>query len=102
MFFILILLFTTLILSSCDLLESEESVSSTGKLSKLEASVWMYGSHILRDNEGKIKYALESSKINLDDYEGKTVIVFGEKVEGYPVDFGPDFMKVTRIQEVNE
>ena len=100
-FFILMMIFTALILSSCDLLESEESASAAGKLSKLDGSPWMYGTHIISDNESYAKYALKSSKINLDNYDGKTVIVFGTKVKGYPVDSGPDYMEVTRVQEAN-
>lgn len=90
---------SALILSSC-LLGSEGSVSARGKIFKIEISSWMYGTHTLESEDGKLLYALTSDKINLDNYEGKLVKVEGDEVEGYPVDGGPILLDVKDVEEI--
>lgn len=97
----LVLLFSFLIFSACDLLDPKEKVIVSGKLEKLQASVWQYGSHILKNNEGKLLYALESSKIKLDNYAGQIVYLEGSKIEGYPVEGGPLFLEVNIVRKTN-
>jgi len=67
----------------------------SGKLEALGMSTFQYGTHTL--NSGDKTYALKSSKVNLKTYEGKEVVVKGLKVNGYPVDGGPEFLDVQEI-----
>ena len=96
--------FTILVIISlvaCEsLVQSNESVNTIGIIKKLEVSTWMYGTHTLIDENGKLLYALQSSIINLDNYENKNVIIFGNKIDGYPVDGGPVYIDVKRVFEI--
>jgi len=89
-------------LFACEsLFDSNDSISSSGKIKKIEVSTWQYGTHILNDSEGKPIYALKSSSINLGLYEAKVVKISGEKIDGYPVDGGPEYIEVTKIEVLN-
>jgi hypothetical protein len=89
-------------LIACEsLFDSNDSISSFGEIKKIEVSTWQYGTHTLNDSEGKPLYALKSSSINLGLYEDKVVKILGKKIDGYPVDGGPDYAEVTTIEILN-
>ena len=72
----------------------------TGTIQRLEVTSFMYGTHALFDNSGKILYALRSHTLDLSAYIGKHVEVTGTLVPGYPVDGGPPFLDVSKVQEI--
>lgn len=74
-----------------DLMELKGMVEQQGITS------YQYGTHTL--TAGDDLYALRSEKVDLDEYIGKEVRVYGEKVEGYPVDGGPEFLEVEKVEE---
>lgn len=67
-----------------------------GLLKKQGITTYQYGTHTIT-NEGQT-YALKSSAANLDNYIDKTVTVKGEKIKGYPVDGGPEFIDVKEVE----
>ncbi|MGY5849228.1 hypothetical protein [Salegentibacter sp. F14] len=67
----------------------------SGTLEATGITSYQYGSHILTTED--TFYALRSEKVDLSQFEGKTVSIEGEKVEGYPVDGGPDYIEVITI-----
>lgn len=67
-----------------------------GVMEKTGMTMYMYGSHTISSN-GKT-YALQSTTINLDTYVSKKVMVKGSKVEGYPVDDGPELIDVKAVE----
>lgn len=80
----------------------------TGTIAKQEMSYYQYGTHTLNANvlesnhensNKKIIFALKSDKINLNKWIGKNVIITGRKIEGYPIEGGPDYINVTQIEE---
>lgn len=82
-----------------------------GIVSKAETTSYQYGTHQLNGTiidgnpttAGKvILFALKSDKIKLDDWIGKKVIVSGNKVVGYPIENGPDYIEVTAIENDQE
>ena len=95
-------LLLTVSLFSCSKDDTAEVAKETypfefkGFLKKLEATTFMYGTHIIT-NEGK-SYALKSSNINLDTYVNKTVTVKGNKINLYPVDGGPEYVDVKEVE----
>ena len=98
---VLFLFVFSLFFFACDSsVDSAGSSNTTGTIHKIEASTWMYGTHTLDDSNGKIMYALTSSSINLSNYENKVVKISGDLVEGYPVDGGPEYLKVTGISVI--
>ncbi|WP_412468006.1 lipoprotein [Pedobacter sp. KLB.chiD] len=72
------------------------SVTASGTIQKLGMSTFQYGTHLLKaDNK---TYALKSETVNLDAYLDKKVTIKGKKVEGYPVDGGPELVDVTFVK----
>jgi hypothetical protein len=66
-----------------------------GLVEKTEFTTYMYGSHTITGNNRK--YALQSKNLNLDHYNSKRVVVKGLKIEGYPVDDGPELIDVKAV-----
>lgn len=58
----------------------------------------MYGTHVLTNDHGQTLYALKSSSVKLDDYIDKNVEISGSKIEGYPIDGGPEYIEVSKIK----
>lgn len=77
--------------------KAEDLMEVTGKIEKIEMTSWQYGTHTL-SNEKEF-YALRSEKINLDDHIGKEITVSAKRIEGYPVDGGPEFLQVEKVKE---
>lgn len=86
--------------------KKKQSLFYAGIISKPEATVYMYGTHSLKGKvlngspeEPEKLYALKSDKYNLDKFMDKKVVIMASKIEGYPVDFGPDYLDVDLIEE---
>ncbi|TDQ11354.1 hypothetical protein [Pedobacter metabolipauper] len=95
---LLILLVAGFTFASCNTLKSsadKDTVELSGKLEKLGMSTFQYGTHTL--NTGSKTYALKSTKVSLDSFEGKQVTLKGSKVAGYPVENGPELIEVTEV-----
>ncbi|MGY3052096.1 hypothetical protein ACVWYG_000283 [Pedobacter sp. UYEF25] len=67
---------------------SATCVKATGIIEMLGMSSFQYGTHILK--AAKKSYALKSSTINLDSYLDKRVTMKGKRVDGYPLEAGPE------------
>lgn len=61
-------------------------------------TTYMYGTHVLTNDQGQTLYALHSSSVKLDDYIDKHVEISGSKIEGYPIDGGPEYIEVSKIK----
>lgn len=68
-----------------------------GLLEKQTITSYQYGTHII-SNKDKT-YALKSSTINLDTYINQTVTIKGNKIKGYPVDGGPEYIDVKEVRK---
>ncbi|MGY0035666.1 hypothetical protein [Pedobacter sp. NJ-S-72] len=77
-----------------------------GMLQKKKMSSYQYGTHLLKGkslsgnpNQEEITFALKAGKkINLNKFAGKKVIITGKKVDGYPLESGPDLIEVSAIE----
>lgn len=76
---------------------SSSSMEITGTIEAMQMTTWQYGTHTLKNDTDF--YALRSGDVDLSQYEGQTVTVTGNKIEGYPVDGGPEFLEVTAVKE---
>jgi hypothetical protein len=72
------------------------AVTVIGTVQVLQASCFMYGTHTITNIDQY--FALKSSTINLNDYNGKNVVLTGNKITGYPVDGGPEFIEVKSVK----
>ena len=69
-----------------------DNVEITGTIQKQGITTYQYGTHTISG------YALRSSSVTLDDYVNQNVTVVGYKIDGYPVDGGPDYIEVEEIK----
>ena len=73
--------------------DESNNIEISGTIQKQGITTYQYGMHVI---DG---YALRSSAVNLDDYLNQYVTVEGYKIDGYPVDGGPDFIEVLRVKK---
>lgn len=76
---------------------SKDHMEITGTIQQQGITSYQYGTHTI-SNENDDFYALTSEGINLDDYLEKEVTIKAEKIEGYPVDGGPDYLRVLEVK----
>jgi hypothetical protein len=92
--------FIWILFTGCEKEESvpnESQIEIKGVIQEAGITSYQYGTHKIISN-GKW-YALKSSTINLNSYLDKEVTVWGDKVKGYPVDGGPEFIDVKRLED---
>ncbi|MBT8220657.1 MAG: hypothetical protein KJP00_12580 [Bacteroidia bacterium] len=73
-----------------------EILELTGTLKEQGITTYQYGTHTLTTSD--TFYALRSSVLDLDQYVDRQVTVTGRKINGYPVDGGPEFINVTFVE----
>jgi hypothetical protein len=86
-------------ISSCSILKTSggnNTVTLSGKVSTLGMSTFQYGTHLIKV-ENKT-YALKSSKVHLDTYVDKSVVLKGSIVPGYPLEGGAELIEVSEIR----
>jgi hypothetical protein len=87
------------IAASCNKDPVTLSIDAGGTIQRTGNMTYQYGSHVLKDSKGKTTYALKSETVNLDSYVGKNISkIYGNKVKGYPVDGGPEYIDVVLIK----
>ncbi len=77
--------------------QNNNTMEVTGTLEAIQMTSWQYGTHTISNDT--TFYALRSEKINLESYQGKTITITATKIEGYPVDGGPEFLDVEKVKE---
>ena len=95
---LLFLLFIAFAMISCNTAKQAGSkglVKLSGKIEKLGMTTFQYGTHILTVDAKT--YALRSSKVDLNAYVDKEVTLKGTKVDGYPIENGPDLIEVEEV-----
>ena len=60
-------------------------------------STYQYGSHTLKTRD--TFYALKSEAIKLEQFEGRSVTIKAKRIEGYPIEGGPEFLEVLQVSE---
>lgn len=73
-------------------------VTATGFIKKRGITTYMYGTHVLLDDNGRTLYALRSDSIDLNKYINRKVTIRGSLVNGYPIDLGPNYLTVKLIE----
>ncbi|MUP44973.1 hypothetical protein E0K83_04350 [Gramella sp. BOM4] len=76
---------------------AEEGKTYTGTIQAAGITSYQYGTHTLETEESF--FALKSDSVNLGNYEGQRVTIRATEVEGYPVDGGPIYLNVLKIQD---
>lgn len=73
-----------------------DQIELTGIIREQTETTYQYGTHIL-SFQGTT-YALKSQEIDLSVYLDQKVTLVGKKIEGYPVDGGPEYIEVLKIR----
>ena len=71
------------------------SLELQGTISPQSITFYQYGTHIITTSSEV--FALRSQSINLDRYLNQAVSISANKISGYPLSGGPDFLEVIRI-----
>ena len=74
----------------------KENLLIEGVIKKQGVTTYQYGSHVLKTDDKF--YALRSKTVDLNNYIDQKVKLKGEKIEGYPVSGGPDFLLVKSVE----
>ena len=95
-----IIILGTLILFTTQACQSKKIASTqieiSGVIKKQGMTTYQYGTHTLTI-DGK-QYALKSNTLDLNKYLKQNVTLIGEKIAGYPIEGGPDYIEVIRIK----
>lgn len=74
---------------------SKNVIQVSGTIEKLGVTTFQYGTHLLKS--GSTTYALKSDKVNLNSFMTEEVRLKGTRVEGYPIENGPELIDVFEI-----
>ena len=88
-----LLLFT----ATCNNSQSNSTEQYSGVIEQQGITSYQYGTHTLTSEA--TFYALTSETVDLDQYLNQEVSLKAEKVEGYPVDGGPVYLRVLEVNE---
>ena len=88
--FLLVLISTIISCKTLNHSGVKNELTLKGTVEQMGMSTFQYGTHLLKT--GSKTYALKTTTIKLDDYVGKEVSITGSKVEGYPVENGPELL----------
>lgn len=69
-----------------------------GTIQEQGMTTYQYGTHTITTSNDDF-YALKSDSVNLGNYVGKEITITAEKIEGYPVDGGPVYLRVLEVKE---
>lgn len=76
---------------------NQNTMKITGTIREQGMTTYQYGTHTITTANDEF-YALTSEAVNLDNYTNQEVTIVAEKIEGYPVDGGPDYLKVLEVK----
>lgn len=98
-------LFKTLLLGTVILFTSQacqnkkiaaNQIEISGVIQKQEMTTYQYGTHTI--SNGDKQYALKSSTQDLNKYLNQNVTIIGEKIAGYPIEGGPEYLEVLKVK----
>lgn len=69
-----------------------------GTIQEQGMTSYQYGTHTLTTATDDF-YALKSEAVDLNNYVGKEVTIVAEKIEGYPLSGGPEYLNVMELKE---
>lgn len=98
--YIILSIFLAAMFGSCKKGAEWQSTNASGMVQKQGFTTYQYGTHVLINSNGQTVYGLISrkSKLNLDKYINKNVVIKGHKIKGYPIDGGPEYLEVTKVK----
>jgi hypothetical protein len=80
---------------------AQESVTATGTIEEAGVTTYMYGTHVIVDEQTGTFYALGSETVDLGYHTDQRVTVYGTLVPGYEygqIEGGPPLVDVTWVE----
>lgn len=82
--------------ATCSNATKSDKMEVTGTIQQQGMTSYQYGTHTLTNDE--TFYALKSETVDLDKYVDQEVSIVAEKISGYPVDGGPEYLLVLEVK----
>ncbi len=83
--------------ATCRNTQNTNQMEVTGTIQQQGITSYQYGTHTITNNE--TFYAIKSDVVDLDQYLNVEVTIVADKIEGYPVDGGPDYLRVLEVKD---
>lgn len=77
--------------------EGDDQLKVSGVIEPQGMTSYQYGTHTLTNEE--TFYALKSETIDLDQYIDKEVTVTAQRISGYPLSGGPEYLMVLEVEK---
>lgn len=77
--------------------QTQQGQEISGVVEEQGITSYQYGTHTL--NSGETFYALTSESVDLDALIGQHVTLKVEKVDGYPIEGGPEYYRVLEARQ---
>ena len=75
---------------------ASNQIEISGVIQKQGMTTYQYGTHTINSNDKQ--YALKSSTVDLNKYLKQNVTIIGEKIAGYPIENGPEYLEVVKVK----
>lgn len=76
---------------------NQENMEITGTIQEQGITSYQYGTHTITTATDEF-YALKSDAVDLDNYVNEEVTIVAEKIEGYPLSGGPEYLLVLEVK----
>lgn len=83
--------------ATCSSVSEDNHTQLTGKIEEQGITSYQYGTHRFTTQDQF--YAVKSESVDLDDYLNQDVSIIAEKISGYPVDGGPEYLLVLEVKQ---
>lgn len=90
-----LVLFTATCNNATEKEQNDTNMEVTGTIQQQGITSYQYGTHTLTNDE--TFYALRSEAVNLDDFIDEEVTIKARKIEGYPLEGGPEYLLVLEV-----
>ena len=82
---------------SASAIVKENAMEVTGTIQEQGITSYQYGTHTITTVNDEY-YALKSEAVDLDDYIDEEVTIVAEKIDGYPLSGGPEYLLVLEVK----
>lgn len=84
--------------NSASAVMNESTMEITGTIQEQGMTSYQYGTHTITTGTDDF-YALKSEAVDLNNYIDEQVTIVAEKIEGYPLSGGPEYLLVLKVKE---
>lgn len=79
-------------------INNSERMEITGTIEEQGITSYQYGTHTITTADDEF-YALKSDVVELNEYLNQEVTIVAEKIDGYPLSGGPEYLLVLEVKD---